>query len=201
MPCTTTRRPTSEHTTAASSHRSKATDLRLTAQSCYKFLYLIKGPRTARAGPLGPAPCAFGARAVPLGPQRATALSRDLEGQALGQNNASGGGSADTGMEGAPFPAAGSSWRAWGAPIPYTVDPGRAEQTRPMASRSFVQWRAPPGRHEPRPLHGVWVDGVRDGSWGGWWVGVRGLVSAEELTSVTDINVGRQGQTVTARYD
>src|SRR2546421_8806730 len=42
-----------------------------------------------------------------------------------------------------------------GAPIPPTVDPGRAEQTRPMASRSFVQWRAPPGRHEPRPLHGV----------------------------------------------
>jgi hypothetical protein len=52
-----------------------------------------------------------------------------------------------------------------GAPIPSTVDPGRAEQTRPMASRSFVQWRAPPGRHEPRPLHGVWVDGGRDGSW------------------------------------
>jgi len=39
-----------------------------------------------------------------------------------------------------------------------------------MASRSFVQWRAPPGRHEPRPLHRVWVDGVRDGSWGEWWV-------------------------------
>ncbi len=35
-----------------------------------------------------------------------------------------------------------------------TIDPGRAVQTRPMASRSFVQWRAPPGRHEPR-LHGV----------------------------------------------
>ncbi len=40
-----------------------------------------------------------------------------------------------------------------------------------MASRSFVQWRAPPGRHGPRPLHGVWVDGRRDGSWGEWWVG------------------------------
>lgn len=39
-----------------------------------------------------------------------------------------------------------------------------------MASRSFVQWRAPPGRHEPRPLHGVWVDGGRDGSRGEWWV-------------------------------
>jgi hypothetical protein len=39
------------------------------------------------------------------------------------------------------------------APIPSTIDLGRAEQTRPRASRSFVQWRAPPGRHEPRPLH------------------------------------------------
>src|SRR4051812_40221314 len=39
-----------------------------------------------------------------------------------------------------------------------------------MASRSFVQWRAPPGRQEPRPLHGVWVDGGRDGSQGEWWV-------------------------------
>ena len=56
-----------------------------------------------------------------------------------------------------------------GAPIPSAIDPGRAEQTRPLASRSFVQWRAPPGRQEPRPLHGVWVDGRRDGSWRGWW--------------------------------
>ncbi len=57
---------------------------------------------------------------------------------------------------------------------PDTVDPGRAEQTRPMASRSFVQWRAPPGRHEPGPLHGVWVDGGRDGSRGGLWFSGRG---------------------------
>jgi hypothetical protein len=84
------------------------------------------------------------------------------------QNSASGGGSAGTGMEGAPSPTAGPQWRARGAPIPSTVDPGKAEQTRPMASRSFVQWRAPPGRHGPRPLHGVWVDGGRDGSWGEW---------------------------------
>lgn len=28
--------------------------------------------------------------------------------------------------------------------LPHTFDPGRAEQTRPMASRSSVQWRAPP---------------------------------------------------------
>lgn len=52
----------------------------------------------------------------------------------------------------------------------WLVAPGKAEQTRPMASRSFVQWHAPPGRHEPRPLHGVWVDAGRDGSWGEWWV-------------------------------
>jgi hypothetical protein len=77
-------------------------------------------------------------------------------------------------MAGAPFASAGEQWRAWGAPIPPAIDPGRAEQTRLMASRSFVQWRAPPGRHEPRPLHGVWADGRRDGSRGERWVEVRG---------------------------
>lgn len=86
-------------------------------------------------------------------------------------DDASGGGSAGTGWEGAPFPAAGTSWRALGAPIPSTIDPGRAEQTRPMASRSFVQWRAPPGRHEPRPLHRR--VGRRRTGWelGEWWEG------------------------------
>lgn len=63
---------------------------------------------------------------------------------------------------------AGGVW-LWGAPIPSAVDPGRAEQTRHRASRSFVQWRAPPGRPAPRLLHGVWVDGRRDGSWGERW--------------------------------
>ena len=67
-------------------------------------------------------------------------------------------------MEGAPYASAGGVVACAGAPIPPAIDPGRAEQTRPMASRSFVQWRAPPGRHGPRPLHGVWVDGRRDGS-------------------------------------
>lgn len=48
-----------------------------------------------------------------------------------------------------------------------------------MASRSFVQWRAPPGRHEPRPLHGVWVDGGRDGSWGEWWAeGIKNVTTS-----------------------
>lgn len=46
---------------------------------------------------------------------------------------------------GAPFEAAGTSRWAWWASIPSTVDPGRAEQTRPMASRSFVQWWAETG--------------------------------------------------------
>jgi hypothetical protein len=58
-----------------------------------------------------------------------------------------------------------------GASIPSAIDPGGAEQTRPLASRSFVQWRAPPGRQEPRPLHGVWADGRRVGSRGRWWLG------------------------------
>ncbi len=42
-------------------------------ESCYRFLYLIKCPREARAGPLGPALCAFGTQAGPMGPQRTTA--------------------------------------------------------------------------------------------------------------------------------
>jgi hypothetical protein len=67
---------------------------------------------------------------------------------------------------GGAVPDCGSIVVSVGAPIPSAVALGRAEQTRPRASRSFVQWRAPPGRPEPRPLHGVWVDGGRDGSWG-----------------------------------
>jgi hypothetical protein len=56
-----------------------------------------------------------------------------------------------------------------------------------MASRSFVQWRAPPGRHEPRPLHGVWVDGVRDGSWGEWWV--EAVVTPDLPIHVSDLRI------------
>jgi hypothetical protein len=37
-----------------------------------------------------------------------------------------------------PVPA-GSSWWMRGAPIPPAIGPGQAEQTRPLASRSFVQ--------------------------------------------------------------
>lgn len=98
------------------------------------------------------------------------------------------------GWRGAPSPTAGTLGRAC-APIPTTADPGRAEQTRPRASRSFVQWRAPPGRPEPRPLHGVWVDGGRDGSWGEWWAEepAKQLVSAGVLLRTPDARVGSGG--------
>ncbi|CAM5625471.1 hypothetical protein STENM327S_02296 [Streptomyces tendae] len=64
-------------------------------------------------------------------------------------------------------------------PIPSTVAPGRAEQTRPPGrqGRSYsgaLHLDAP----EPRPLHGVWVDGGRDGSWGKWWFRCFSLCSA-----------------------
>lgn len=59
------------------------------------FLYFIKCPRK-----LGLAP----------GPQRVTALSRNLDGQAAA-GRASGRGSAGTGAEEAPFEAAGPQWR------------------------------------------------------------------------------------------
>ena len=37
-------------------------------------------------------------------------------------------------MAGAPFARAGGQWRGRGAPIPSAIDPGRAEQTRHVAS-------------------------------------------------------------------
>lgn len=98
-------------------------------------------------------------------------MSRSPHRAVRGQDDASGGGSAGTGMEGRRRRLPARSGVRGKLPSRPTADPGRAEQTRPRASRSFVQWRAPPGRPEPRPLHGVWVDGVRDGSWGGWWAG------------------------------
>ncbi|GAB2831850.1 hypothetical protein GCM10027073_70330 [Streptomyces chlorus] len=85
--------------------------------SCYRFLYLIK-PRLRSAPPGAlPAPLrapllppARSARAAPTrahmwtGPE---AMRRSPQRTASGQDNASGGGSAGTGMEGAPFPTAG----------------------------------------------------------------------------------------------
>jgi len=44
---------------------------------------------------------------------------------------------------GAPCAAAGPKWRAWGASIPTTIDPGRAEQMRPWS----------PGRPYSGALH------------------------------------------------
>ncbi len=43
--------------------------------------------------------------------------------------------------------------RGGGGSHPVCRRPRQAEQTRGLASRSFVQWRAPPGRQAPRPLH------------------------------------------------
>lgn len=37
----------------------------------------------------------------------------------------------------APMPPAGPKWRAWGAPVPSAIDPGRAEQTRRMGAREI----------------------------------------------------------------
>ena len=140
------------------------------AESCYRFLYLIKArARRGRAPPLRrglPPVCAPAGRAR----RRAACMRAEAGTSSAGQRHASGGGAQTLGWEGRRTRVPAGYWRALWAPIPSTVDPGRAEQTRPVASRSFVQWRAPPGRHEPRPLHGVWVDGRRDGSWGEWRV-------------------------------
>lgn len=78
-----------------------------------------------------------------------------------------GGGSAGTGMEGAPYATAGPKWRARGAPIPSTINPGRAEQTRNHA-RSTVcgsaadgmeagvgVWLSWSGERRPNPVDGA----------------------------------------------
>lgn len=49
-----------------------------------------------------------------------------------------GGGSADAAMDGAPYPECGYvGGRAWDAPIPCAVVPGRAEQTRHLGWRAI----------------------------------------------------------------
>ncbi|MDX6350237.1 MAG: hypothetical protein QOF84_5027 [Streptomyces sp.] len=67
----------------------------------------IKGPRKRGLAPWARPLCAFGAGAGPWGRKRVTALSRNPIMRGHGQNDASGGGSAGTGMEGAPFASAG----------------------------------------------------------------------------------------------
>ncbi len=129
----------------------------------YNLLYWFK-PRARRgraASATRPASCLRPGWPRPAARYVLRAAVRE---SSAGQGHASGGGAQAPRWRGRRSRVPAEWWRAWGAPIPSAIDPGRAEQTRPMASRSFVQWRAPPGRHEPRPLHGVWVDGRRDGS-------------------------------------
>lgn len=130
----------------------------------------VKGPRTARAGPLGPAPLRLRRQGRAPGAAASYGPEPRPERTQPRRERASGGGAQAPRWRGHRSRVPADSGVRGGAPIPPAVDPGRAEQTRPMASRSFVQWRAPPGRHEPRPLHGVWVDGGRDGSWEGLWL-------------------------------
>jgi hypothetical protein len=47
----------------------------------------------------------------------------------------------------------------WKPGHPGTIGPGQAEQTKPHASRSFVQLGAPPGPVGLGPLPGGWADG------------------------------------------
>lgn len=75
---------------------------------------------------------------------RATRAREPGRGETEGTRHASGGGAQTPGWTGRRWRVAAESWRASWAPIPTTFAPGRAEQSRPRASRSFVQWRAPP---------------------------------------------------------
>ena len=53
-------------------------------------------------------------------------------------------------------------WLRWGLIIPPAIDPGRAQQTRPRRSRSFVRWALHLDRRGlARSLAG-WADGRRD---------------------------------------
>lgn len=97
---------------------------------------------------------------VSRSPQSASGSRRCLR-RGIGRHRDGGGTIADCGPVGV---------RA-GAPIPSTADPGRAEQTRPRGVKVVrTVARSTFDAPEPRPLHGVWVDGGRDGSWGEWWV-------------------------------
>jgi hypothetical protein len=73
--------------------------------------------------------------------------------------------------DGAEFSAGGGAVRGCGPEVAcvgcFHPDHHRPRQSRAdeaLESRSSVQWRAPPGRQEPRPLHGAWVEGGREGS-------------------------------------
>ena len=79
-------------------------------------------------------------------------------------------GRSDSGMEGAPLAGAGRVWRAWGAPIPSTVDPGRAEQTRPRGVkvvRTVARSTLTPLNHACSTVCGSTADGMGAGVSGG----------------------------------
>lgn len=142
--------------------------------SCYRFLYLIK-PRL-RSAPPGALPGSAPRAAPAFGPLRAGCAdarphvdraggheSSTAHRSPGGQDNASGGGSAGTGMEGAPSPTAGTLGRAQGAPIPSTVDPGRAEQTRPRGVkvvRTVARSTLTPLNHARSTVCGSTADGM-----------------------------------------
>ncbi|WP_245389716.1 HAD hydrolase-like protein [Streptomyces sp. PvR006] len=171
-------RPMSSPRTCKPSPTHSPRSSRRAKGSCYRFLYLIKHPAALRSAGrasrlrsglrscLRPALPRLHRRPPtvdrPGGHESSTRHARGPRSQTMPPT---GDRPAPCGRGRRSRPRAHRGERG-GAPIPSTIDPGRAEQTRPMPSRSFVQWRAPPGRHEPRPLHGVWVDGGRDGSWG-----------------------------------
>ncbi|MGW8599119.1 HAD hydrolase-like protein [Streptomyces sp. NPDC055893] len=109
-----------------------------TRGSCYRFLYLIKArARRGRAPPLRrglPPVCGPAGRA-----RRRAACMRVRAGRhPRAQDDASGGGSAGTGMEGAPFPAAGA-WVARFCGLPSRPPSTQAEPSRRGPGRTGWQ--------------------------------------------------------------
>ena len=112
-------------------------------QPSNNLLYGFKAPRK-RGARRSPGPRAAAPVSAPLRPAARPAPHSDSgRWHSKGQNAASGGGA----------PAPGWTGLVGGCtffmvevvtPIPPAIDPGQAEQPRSRASRSFVQWRAPP---------------------------------------------------------
>lgn len=116
--------------------------------SAVEVSLLHQDPAQARAGPLGSAPLRLRRRGRALGPQRATTLSRDLDGQGHGQNDASGG-ALRLRDGGAPFASAGpvSGVRGGSHPVCH----------RPRQSRAD----APPGVQVVRTVaRSTWTPGA-----------------------------------------
>jgi hypothetical protein len=69
-------------------------------------------------------------------------------------------------MDGAPFASAGPQWCTWGASIPTTIDPGRAEQTRPRGVkvvRTVARSTLTPLNHARSTVCGSTADGMGAG--------------------------------------